>query len=184
MVSAMDRFGMAEAFVELGCDCVFGDLIFDIGLDYPLKTLKEIHEIAVKYRSRLLTAPFNLLYPTGSAQDTQDADPKYAKYYDNADIIAGDGHLILRHLPSRAEGKGIVTNTTRPKSIARFTDSGVAWIVTTTPDLDGVSAGTNLMEAAFVALSGKSPAQITAGDYDEFLNRVGWSGSFHSLGNG
>ena len=38
MVSALDRFGMAEAFVELGCPCVFGDLIFNIGLDFPLTT--------------------------------------------------------------------------------------------------------------------------------------------------
>lgn len=35
MVSALDRFGMAEAFVELGCPLVFGDLIFNIGLDFP-----------------------------------------------------------------------------------------------------------------------------------------------------
>src|SRR5579872_2805978 len=33
MVSAMDRFGMAEAFVEMGCRCVFGDLMFNIGID-------------------------------------------------------------------------------------------------------------------------------------------------------
>jgi len=44
MPSALDRFGMAEEFVGLGCPCVFGDLIFNIGLNYPLTTLAEIEE--------------------------------------------------------------------------------------------------------------------------------------------
>ena len=105
MVSALDRFGMAEAFVELGCPCVFGDLIFNIGLDFPLTRLAEIEDLAEKYRSRLLTVPFHMLYPTGAAQDQAQADPRYAKYYEAADIIAGDGHLILRHLPSAFRAK-------------------------------------------------------------------------------
>jgi hypothetical protein len=182
MVSALDRFGMAEAFVELGCPCVFGDLIFNIGLDFPLTTLSEIEDLARKYKSRLLTVPFHLLYPTGAAQDMQTADPRYAKYYDAADVIAGDGHLILRHLPpSLPPGKGIVTNTTRPHSLARLAAGGVAWIATTTPELDGLSGGTNLMEAALVAVIGLPLAEITPPVYDEWIERLGWHGSFHAL---
>ena len=181
MVSALDRFGMAEAFVELGCSCVFGDLIFNIGLDFPLTTLAEIEELAQKYRSRLLTVPFHLLYPTGAAQDTKEADTRFAKYYDEADVIAGDGHLILRHLPPSASGKGIVTNTTRPHSLARFREAGIAWVATTTPGMDGLSGGTNLMEAALVALMERPPAEITPGDYADWTERLGWRGAFHRL---
>ena len=182
MVSALDRFGMAASFVDLGCSCVFGDLIFNIGLDFPLATLAEIEDLARKYKSRLLSVPFHLLYPTGAAQDTQTADPRYAKYYDSADIIAGDGHLILRHLPpSLPPGKGIVTNTTRPRSLARLAEAGAAWVATTTPELDGLSGGTNLMEAALVAVIGLPLADITPPVYEEWLERLGWHGSFQVL---
>ena len=179
MVSALDRFGMADAFVEIGCPCVFGDLIFNIGLDFPLTTLPEIEKLAVKYRSRLLTTPFHMLYPTGDAQDTSQADPRYAKYYEAADVIAGDGHLILRHLPERAAGKGIVTNTTRPRSMARFREAGVRWVATTTPEMDGLSGGTNLMEAALVALMEKPPSEITPQEYEDWTQRLGWRGAVH-----
>jgi hypothetical protein len=175
MVSALDRFGMAETFVELGCDCVFGDLIFNIGLDFPLTKLSEIEDLALKYKSRLESVPFHMLYPTGSSQDLSRADPRYSKYYAGADIVAGDGHLILKHLPERIEGKGIVTNTTRPHTIARLRDAGVGWIVTTTPQMDGVSGGTNLMEAALVALIDKPADQIRPEDYDEWIERLGWA---------
>jgi hypothetical protein len=181
MVSALDRFGMAEALVELGCQCVFGDLIFNIGLDFPLTTLTEIEELAQKYRSRLLTVPFHQLYPTGAAQDTQAAEARFAKYYDAADVIAGDGHLILRHLPEHAHGKGIITNTTRPHSLARFRDAGMAWVATTTPEMDGLSGGTNLMEAALVALMARPLAEITPDDYAAWAARLGWRGAFHRL---
>ena len=183
MVSALDRFGMAEAFVELGCPCVFGDLIFNIGLDFPLTVLTEIEQLAQKYRSRLLTTPFHQLYPTGAAQDAPEADPRYAKYYEAADAIAGDGHLILCHLPSRAEGKGIVTNTTRPQSMARFQAAGIRWVATTTPEMDGLSGGTNLMEAALVALMEKPLAEITPQDYEDWIKRLGWHGAVHMFGD-
>jgi hypothetical protein len=182
MVSALDRFGMAEALVELGCECVFGDLIFNIGLDFPLTTLAEIEDLAKKYRSRLMNVPFHMLYPTGSAQDEKKADPRYGKYYEQADVIAGDAHLILRHMPERLPDKGIITNTTRPHTIARFAEAGVGWVVTTTPQLNGVSGGTNLMEAALVALMEKPLAEITSEDYEEWTTRLVWNGAFQKLG--
>ena len=183
MVSALDRFGMAEAFIDMGCPCVFGDLIFNIGLDFPLTTLTEIEQLALKYRSRLLTTPFHQLYPTGAAQDAPAADPRYAKYYEAADVVAGDGHLILRHLPEKVAGKGIVTNTTRPQSMARFRAAGISWVATTTPEMDGLSGGTNLMEAALVALMEKPLAEITPEDYEHWAERLGWRGAVHVFGD-
>ncbi len=182
MVSALDRFGMADAFAEMGCPCVFGDLIFNIGLDFPLSTLSEIEDLAKKYRSRLLTVPFHQLYPTGAAQDMAAADPRYAKYYEAADVIAGDGHLILRHLPpSLSPGKGVVTNTTRPHSLARLAAAGISWIATTTPEMDGLSGGTNLMEAALVAVIGLPLSEITPTVYEKWIEKLGWCGTFHQL---
>jgi hypothetical protein len=183
MVSALDRFGMAEAFAEVGCSVVYGDVIFNIGFDFPLTKLSEIGDLAEKYRTRLLTVPFHLLYPTGAAQDgSAAADSRYAKYYEAADVIAGDTHLILRHLPAHIPGKGIVTNTLRPDRLARLASAGIAWVATTTPDMDGLSGATNLMEAALVALIEKSPAEITPADLTVWAERLGWHGSFQTLG--
>jgi len=181
MVSAMDRFGMAEAFVEAGCECVFGDLMFNLGIDYPFTTLKELEELAEKYRSRLLTVPFHMLYPTGSKQLERKPDVRFQKYYDQADVIAGDRHLIHRHKPDRLDNKGILTTTTRPDTIEEYRAAGVSWVATTTPDMDGVSGGTNLMEAALVAVLNKPLSQITRSDYAEWSNVLGWHGSFHTL---
>lgn len=184
MVSALDRFGMADAFVEMGCPCVFGDLIFNIGLDFALTALSEIEDLARKYRSRLLSVPFHQLYPTGAAQDVSSADPRYAKYYEAADVIAGDGHLILRHLPpSLSPGKGVVTNTTRPQGLTRLADAGISWIATTTPEMDGLSGGTNLMEAALVAVIGLPLPEITPAVYDDWIEHLGWRGTLHRLKN-
>lgn len=182
MVSALDRFGMADAFAQMGCPCVFGDLIFNIGFDFPLSTLPEIQDLAKKYRSRLLSVPFSQLYPTGAAQDVSHADPRYAKYYEAADVIAGDAHLILRHLPPLlSPGKGIVTNTTRPHSLARLAEAGAAWVATTTPEMDGLSGGTNLMEAALVAVIGLPLSEITPAVYEDWIEKLGWHGSLHVL---
>ena len=182
MVSALDRFGMAEALVALGCPCVFGDLIFNIGLDFPLTKLSEIEDLAKKYKSRLMSVPFHLLYPTGAAQDSKKADPRYAKYYEAADIIAGDTHLIMRHLPDKLPaGKGVVTNTTRPHTIAALAQAGIEWVETTTPEMDGISGATNLMEAALVALMEKPLNQITPADYEFWIEKIGWHGAFIRL---
>ena len=181
VVSAMDRFGMAEALVGLGCDCVFGDLAFNIGIDYPLRSLAEVAELAEKYRSRLLTVPFHMLYPTGEKQLKRSADPRFKKYYDDADVIAGDRHLILRHLPDHITGKGIITTTTRPATMDQLRQAGASWIATTTPEMDGVSGGTNLIEAALVAVIGKRPEDLTTADYEEWIQRLGLRGAFHGF---
>ncbi len=181
MVSALDRFGMAEALVAAGCECKFGDLIFNLKIDYPLTTLDELKDLARKYRSRLLTVPFRMLYPTGSAQNERASDNKFAHYFHEADVIAGDRHLILRHMPQELHGKIILTNTTRPTTVDELRRAGVQTLVTTTPDLDGVSGGTNLMEAAVVALAEKPRAALTREDYVEWCQRLGWQGEKHVL---
>ena len=181
LVGAMDRFGMAEALVETGCECVFGDLIFNIGIDYPLATLGEIEELAEKYRSRLLTVPFHLLYPTGASQRERKPDPRFEKYYFASDVIAGDRHLVFRHMPERLDGKGIITTTTRPSTMSAFKLAGVRWVATTTPEMDGVSGGTNIIEAAMVAVMEKKPAEISAADYSRWIEKLGLDGAVHFL---
>ena len=52
MVCAVDRFGMAEAFEEIGAQLTLGDLIYTVGIPIPLHSLR-----ALKFVGRTV-APF------------------------------------------------------------------------------------------------------------------------------
>lgn len=174
MVSSLDRFGMAEALYDMGCDMTYGDLIFTMGMPYPVKTVAELEDIANRTLPELVKMPFQMLYPTGKKQETQDEAKvqKFAGYYYDADVIAGDFHLIRRFMPSGMKGQTVLTNTTTSEDVAFLREKGVGVLVTTTPEFDGRSFGTNVIEAAMVAILGKPLAQIDANDYLELLRRL------------
>jgi hypothetical protein len=94
MVSSVDRFGMAEAMSELGCDVTFGDLIFTAGIPYPIKTVEELEEIANKILPEIAKMPFHMIYPTGKKQESQDEAKvqKFAGYYQDAENPQSDHH--------------------------------------------------------------------------------------------
>jgi len=82
MVSALDRFGMAQALVQAGADVVFGDFIFALDLDRPVRGLGEFEEMARKYLPDACKLPFQFFYPTGKKQDRA-PQPKYPEYYED-----------------------------------------------------------------------------------------------------
>ncbi len=174
MVSGVDRFGMAEAFVKAGCDVTFGDLIFTIGIPYPIKSLAKLESLARLLLPIMTKLPINMLYPTGKKQDSRDDKKaqKYAAYYEEAEIVAGDFHFIKRYLPDRLNGQTVITNTTTAKDIQILGEKGIARVVTTTPEYEGRSFGTNVMEGVLVALLKKHPAEITAQDYTDMLRQL------------
>ena len=155
MVSAMDRFGMAETFHSLGYSLLAGDLIFSSRINYPIRSVDELEELARKLLPELTRMPFDKLYPLGEAQ-TEEPDPRYAHYFKEADIIAGDFHYIRRYMPSDISGKLVVTNTTTESDLQMLRARGAKMLVTTTPVLNGRSFGANVIEAALVATSGLS----------------------------
>ncbi len=168
MVSALDRFGMAQALVAAGADVIFGDFIFALDLDRPVRGLDEFEEMARKYLPDACKLPFQFFYPTGKKQD-RPPEPKYPEYYDDADIIAGDFHFMRRYMPARLEGKLVLTNTVTARDVEELRERGVATLVTTTPDFAGRSFGANVVEAALVALAGKKWADVTDADYARLL---------------
>lgn len=172
MVSAVDRFGMAEALVKAGADLTMGDLIFILGLPLPLKTLGGLGRVARVIAPIVCRLPFQWLYPTGEKQEKSVGTDKYKRYFDDAELIAGDFHFIRRYMPARLDGKVVLTNTVTPQDLALLAERGVAKVITTTPELEGRSFGTNVMEALMVALLGKPVEAITAADYDALLDRI------------
>ncbi len=168
MVSALDRFGMAQALVEAGADVLFGDFIFALDLDKPVRGLREFEELAEKYLPDACKLPFQFFYPTGKKQE-QAPEPKYPQYYHDAEIIAGDFHFMRRFMPDRLDGKIVLTNTVTAQNIEELRDRGVRRLVTTTPDFGGRSFGTNVLEAALLALLGKRWEEVVPSDYEGLM---------------
>lgn len=172
VVSAMDRFGMAEALEEAGADLILGDLIFSLGINIPVHSIKTIARLARILMPVISRLPLSVIYPTGEKQEQ--IEPKYLKYYEWAEIVAGDFHYIRRYLPPRIEDKIIVTNTVTAEDVALLKERGAAMLVTTTPELKGRSFGTNVMEAVLVAASGKRPEDLSMEDYHAMLEKIGF----------
>ncbi len=161
MVSAVDRFGMAQAFNAAQCQMVFGDLLFSTPFLFPICNLKSLERLARLVLPIMVRLPFKMLYPTGSKQEQQDLKKiaKLSRYYREAKVIAGDFHFIRKFLPEGLEGQMVVTNTTTKADQQFLQSCGVGTLVTTTPVLEGRSFGTNVMEALLLALSGRREMQ-------------------------
>ncbi|RYX85863.1 quinate 5-dehydrogenase [bacterium] len=169
LTCAVDRFGMAEEFVKLGADVTFGDFLFILSLPIPLKTLRSVRRLARLILPIVGRLPFTMLYPTGDKQ-TQILDKKLQRrFFEDNEIIAGDFLLIRRYLPASLKGKTIVTNTVTSKDVELLRERGLERLITTTPEFDGRSFGTNVMEGIFAALGDKSPA-----DYKKRLEQLAW----------
>lgn len=154
VTSGVDRWGMAASFADAGYDCIFGDLMFSLGIPIKIRSkasLKRLASLFIPIASRL---PFDWVYPTGEKQEKR--IPKWEDSYQWASIIAGDCHYVKRHMPDRMAGKVVATNTTTPADVEFFRAAGIKYLVTSTPVLDGRSFGTNMMEAALIAASGKA----------------------------
>jgi hypothetical protein len=173
MVAAVDRFGMAEALAEAGCSLVLGDLIFALGIPIPLRSLKTLDWVARMVAPAICKLPFHMLYPTGNKQEH--VNTKYGKYYDEADVIAGDFHFIRRYMPEQIPGKTIITNTVTPEDVKLLTQRGAKMLITTTPELNGRSFGTNVIEGVLVSLYPKNYKNMTADDYNDLLDKIGFS---------
>ncbi len=171
LVSSVDRYGMAEAFVEAGADVLFGDFIFALGLPVPLRSLTSVNILAALLLPILTKIPFKYLYPTGKKQD--EIIPKHEKYFAWADVIAGDFHLIRRFLPNTLHGKVVVTNTITPTDVDELRRRGVWMLITDGPEMNGRSFGTNVLQGVVVALTGAKPEEIPADAYMETLLRAG-----------
>jgi hypothetical protein len=172
MVCAVDRFGMAEALTAAGCEMVYGDLIFALGVPFPIKSLKTLERLARILAPVLTQLPIHMLYPTGAEQEKN--QPKHTLFYHNADIIAGDFHFIKKYMPAEMSGKIIITNTVTAADISMLKSRGISKLITTTPEFAGRSFGTNVIEGIMIALAQKRPEQMQKEDYHRLLDQIGF----------
>ena len=166
---AMDRFGLAQSLEQNGCEMTYGDLIYILNLPIPLKSLQALALIARMAVPVIRLLPFRMLYPTGDKQEG--SRPRYPRFFNEADIIAGDFHFIRRYMPLKLPGKIIITNTVTAADVELLRSKGVKTLVTTTPEIESRSFGTNVMEAVLVAYSGRKK-ELEAQEYDYLLKEL------------
>ncbi|WP_199698569.1 quinate 5-dehydrogenase [Deinococcus cavernae] len=179
MVSAVDRFGMAEALAQHHADVVYGDLIFGLNIDRPIRTIGTLRTVAKLSLPAITKLPQDWFYPTGEKQESS-VEGKGTKYYAWADVIAGDTHYAKRYAPKNLLGKTILTQTITPADREWMKDRGVARLITTTPRMGSRNFATNVLEAMFVAMSGQRQA-LSEAQYLDYIRQVGFKPEINEL---
>lgn len=169
--TVVERYSMGKAMVDAGMDVTFGDFMFALGLPIAIKKLSTARLVASTLLPVVTQVPFSWLYPLGSEQD-KPPQPKWTKYYQQSQVIAGDFLQIRQHMPDDLSGKIIVTNTTTPKNVDELRKRNLHILVTVTPRLEGRSFGTNVMEATLLALMDKPQSEVTQSDFLELIKRI------------
>jgi hypothetical protein len=178
--TAVDRYGMARALVNAGCDVTFGDFMFALDIPIPIRSLRTIHILATMLLPVLTNLPFSWVYPVGEEQ-VKEPSKKYSRFYKEAGVIAGDFLQIWSNMPDDLSGKIIVTNTTTARNVEELQKRNLHILVTTTPRLEGRSFGTNVMEATCRCLVDKPDDQITEADFIDLIERIPLKPQVHVL---
>lgn len=172
MVSAVDRFGMAQALEEALAQVTYGDLMFGLGIPVPLRKYGSVITFGKMMLPIVTQLPFKWFYPTGKQQEER--KPKYGAEFLRADVIAGDWHYIRRYMPDKLPGRTIITQTIRKADLDLLKAAEVGRVITTTPEMGGETFATNVMEGVIVAHLGKRVADLTEADYLNTLTTLGW----------
>lgn len=178
LVAGITRYGMTESFIKAGYQCVFGDLMFGLDIPIAIHSMSSLNRLARILMPIVGRMPLSMLYPTGEKQEK--VTPKYEKYYQGNTVTGGDFLYVKQHMPEDMRGKTIVTNTTTPADVEFLKKRGVKYLVTTTLNLDGRSFGTNMMEAALVAVAGKGRV-LKTDELNALIDQLGFEPQLQKL---
>lgn len=178
IMTGADRWGLTRSFLDANYECTFGDLMFSLGIPLPVHSAQGLKILAALVMPLAGRLPFDWVYPTGEKQEER--KPKYPKWFQWGTVVAGDCHYIKRYMPDDMKGKVIVTNTTTQEDTELFRKCGVKYLVTSTPVLEGRSFGTNMMESALIAVSGKGRV-LTHPEYEELLDKLAFEPTMQEL---
>lgn len=178
LTCAMDRLGMAQALFDAGCDVTLGDFLYVLNVPLPLKSLKSLACLARVVAPIVVQLPFSMIYPTGEQQG--ESKPRQIRYFLENEIIAGDFHFIHRYMPPELPGKIVITNTVTRDDVRYLKERGVKTLVATTPEMDGRSFGTNILEAILVAMAG-STRELSEDQYGRMLEDLKITPRFEEL---
>ena len=152
--------------------------MFGLDIPIPVRGQKNIEILGRLLLPIVGRMPISMLYPMGEKQ--LEIVPKYEKHYRGNTVTAGDWLYVKQHFPEGMEGKVIVTNTSTEEDITFLTERGIKYLVTTTPVMDGRSFGTNMLEAALVAVAGKG-RPLTNAELEEMIKQLGLAPQIQEL---
>ncbi len=165
---AVDRQGLAEAAAQMSDEIIIGDLIFALGIPLPVRGIPAFRRLARVLLPIVSHFPMSLLFYGSGGEETE---PKYHRYYQEADLIAGDFLFMKKYLPNDLTGKTVITNTTTEANVELLRERGVRQVITTTPRYEGRSFGTNMMEATLTAYAGKGRA-LTDAELNDLIDEL------------
>lgn len=165
---AVDRIGLAEAVAEVAERTVFGDLMVALGVPIPIYGVPSFKRVARIMLPIVSYFPMSMLF---YGSDGAEHEPKYTKFFEESDLIAGDFLFMRKYMPSSLKGKTVVTNTTTEENIALLKERGVKMVITTTPRYDGRTFGTNMTEAMLTAYAGKG-RRLTDMELNEVIDEL------------
>ena len=174
---AVDRMGLAEAVAEVSDQIVSGDLMVALGVPIPLYGIPAFKRVARVMLPMVSYFPMSMIF---YGSDGAEQEPKYGKYFEESDLIAGDFLFMRKYMPKSLAGKTVVTNTTTEENIALLKERGVKTVITTTPRYDSRSFGTNTTEAMLTAYAGKG-RRLTDEELNGLIDELGLKPSVISL---
>lgn len=166
---AVDRIGLAEAVAEVADQTVFGDLMVGIGIPLPIYGIKNFKRVARVMLPIVGRFPMSMIF---YGSDGAEQKPKYVKYFEESDLLAGDFLFMRKYMPPSLQGKTIITNTTTTDNIALLKERGAKTVITTTPRYDGRTFGTNMNEAMLTAYAGKG-RRLTDDELNGLIDELG-----------
>jgi hypothetical protein len=165
---AADRLGLAEAVSEVSERSVFGDLMVALGVPLPIYGIRNFKRVARFMLPIVSHFPMSMIF---YGSDGAEHEPKYVKYFEESDLLAGDFLFMRKYMPKNLAGKTIVTNTTTEDNIALLKERDVKTVITTTPRFDGRSFGTNMNEAMLTAYAGKG-RRLSDAELNELIDTL------------
>jgi hypothetical protein len=166
---AVDRLGLAEAAAEVSERIVLGDLMVALGLPFPVYGIPAFKRLARVMLPFVSIFPMSMLFYGSSGAEHK---PKYTRYFQGSDLIAGDFLFMRKYMPERMDGATVVTNTTTAANIDLLKARGVKMVITTTPRYEGRSFGTNMLEAALTAYAGLG-RRLTDTELNDLIDDLG-----------
>ena len=163
----VDCLDLSEAVAEVSEEIIIGDLMVALGIPIPLHGLEQYRKVARVVLPLVSHLPIGMLY-RGSRTERA---PKCRRFCEKADVIAGDFLSIVDCLSTTLKGKTIITNGTTAEDINLLQERGARRVITTTPQYDGWSFSTNLMEAVLTAYAGKR-RRLDDGELNALINEL------------
>lgn len=164
-----DRIGLICAVNGVAQQVLVGDLMFMFGVPYAVRGLQSFKRLARILLPIAGYLPISMLFPPGAKEEVH--TPRYRSYWQQADLVAGDMHYILKYAPQDMRGKFVITNTTTAENLKILKERGVSRVLTTTPRYDGRSFGVNLMEGVLTAYAGLG-RQLTIPELNALIDEV------------